>query len=55
MDPGGGTSLVWQSGLRSLGERQEDKKAWVSGLLEELHSRSILQLLIPSKKRSTPG
>lgn len=55
MDPGGGTSLVWQSGLRSLGERQKDKKAWVSGLLEELHSRYILELLIPSRQRSTPG
>lgn len=37
MYPGRGTSLVWQSGLRSLGERQKDKKAWVSGLLEKLH------------------
>lgn len=55
MDPGGGTSLVWQSELRSLGERQKDKKAWVSGLLEKLHSRYILELLIPSRQRSTPG
>lgn len=50
MDPGGGTSLVWQSELRSLGERQKDKKAWVSGLLEKLHSRYILELLIPSSR-----
>lgn len=55
LDEGSTASLVWQSGLRSLGERQKDKKAWVLGLLEELHSRYILELLIPSRQRPIPG
>lgn len=54
LDEGSTASLVWQSGLRSLGERQ-DKKAWVLGLLEELHSRYILEVLIPSRQRPIPG
>lgn len=55
LDEGSPAILVWQSGLRSLGERQKDKKAWVLGLLEELHSRYILEVLIPSRQRPIPG
>lgn len=55
MVAGRGTSLVWRSGLRSLGEGQEkDKKAWVSGLPEELQSRCILGATHPQQSSLRP-
>lgn len=55
--PGREASLAWQSRAEnSLGERQErDKKAWVSGLLEELRPRHILERLIPSGQHLALG